>query len=151
MVTWTINRAFLLELKDANPDYWNAHSRLEQWLASHATSEETPSEQSLSEVVPLVRNVREELRRQFMLEETYGYMQTPVIHSLTFSTQVEAAYNQHKTLYLLICEMNESAERAEYQGKLPELFPHFVTELTRLLQQWSEHEQIERQLIFESR
>jgi hypothetical protein len=47
--------------------------------------------------------------------------------------------------------MNESAERAEYQGKLPELFPHFVTELTRLLQQWSEHEQIERQLIFESR
>lgn len=150
MATWTINRAFLLELKDVNPDYWHAHSRLEQWLRDRA-AEDIASESSLAELVPLVRVVREELRRQFMLEETYGYLQTPVVHSLTFSTQVEAAYNQHKTLYLLSSEISESAERAEYQGKLPELFSHFVAELIRLHQQWSEHEQVERQLIFESR
>ena len=150
MVTWTINRAFLLELKDVNPDYWNAQSRLEQWLSERA-SEDVPSESSLSEVVPLVRTVREELRRQFLLEETYGYLQTPVVHSLTYSNQVEAAYNQHKSLYLLISEIGETAERAEYQGKLPELFPHFVADLIRLHQHWREHEQIERQLIFESR
>lgn len=150
MVTWTINRAFLLELKDANPDYWSAQSRLEQWLSAR-TSDPTVNETTLNELVPLVRQVRDELRRQFLLEETYGYLQTPVIHSLTYSQQVEAAYNQHKTLYLLISEINEAAERAEYQGKLPEMFSHFIAELSRLHQQWCEHEQNERQLIFESR
>jgi hypothetical protein len=150
MVTWTINRAFLLELKDSNPDYWTAHNRLGEWLSARA-ADPTSSEQGLAEVVPLVRQVRDELKRQFMLEETYGYLQTPVIHSLTFSTQVETAYNQHKTLYLLVSEINEAAERAEYQGKLPELLSHFVSELTRLYEQWSEHEKVERQLIFESR
>lgn len=150
MVTWTINRAFLLELKDSNPDYWTAHNRLGEWLSERAT-DPTSSEQCLAEVVPLIRQVRDELKRQFMLEETYGYLQTPVIHSLTFSTQVEAAYNQHKTLYLLVSEINEAAERAEYQGKLPELLSHFVSELIRLHEQWSEHEKVERLLIFESR
>lgn len=150
MVTWTINRAFLLELKDSNPDYWNAHSRLGQWLTERTISPDA-SELCLAEVVPLVRNVRDELKRQFMLEETYGYLQTPVIHSLTYSTQVEAAYNQHKSLYLLVSEINEAAERAEYQGKLSDLFSHFVGELGRLHQQWCEHETVERNLIFESR
>ena len=83
MVTWTINRAFLLELKDSNPDYWTAHNRLGEWLSERA-ADPTSSEQCLAEVVPLIRQVRDELKRQFMLEETYGYLQTPVIHSLTF-------------------------------------------------------------------
>jgi hypothetical protein len=111
-----------------------------------------PSELApLSELVPLLRQVRQELQRQFLLEETYGYLQTPVLHSLTYSTQVEAAYLQHRMLYLLASEMSEAAEMAEYQGKLMEQAPHFIEELRRLQRLWSEHEQNERRLIFEVR
>lgn len=154
MVTWTINRAFLQELKDVNPDYAIAQKRLAQWLISTETRIELLSLResgTLNELVPLLRQVRQELQRQFLLEETYGYLQTPVIHSLTYSTQVEAAYQQHRMLYLLASEIGEAAEMAEYQGKLVERLPYFVTELQRLQSLWSEHEENERRLIFEAR
>ena len=160
MVTWAINRAFLQELKDVNPDYELAQERLAQWLSSATTLLEFVRKTDLvpktdltplSELVPLLRQVRQELQRQFLLEETYGYLQTPVIHSLTYSTQVEAAYQQHRMLYLMASEMSEAAEMAEYQGKLVERFPYFVMEVQRLQTLWSEHEQNERRLIFEVR
>lgn len=154
MVTWTINRAFLQELKDVNPDYAIAQKRLAQWLISTETRIELLSLResgTLNELVPLLRQVRQELQRQFLLEETYGYLQTPVIHSLTYSTQVEAAYQQHRMLYLLASEIGEAAEMAEYQGRLVERLPYFVTELQRLQSLWSEHEENERRLIFEAR
>jgi len=154
MVTWTINRAFLQELKDVNPDYELAQERLARWLVNVTTPSEAPLPSELaplSELVPLLRQVRQELQRQFLLEETYGYLQTPVLHSLTYSTQVEAAYLQHRMLYLLASELSEAAEMAEYQGKLMEQAPHFIEELRRLQRLWSEHEQNERRLIFEVR
>lgn len=148
MVTWTINRAFLQELKDVNPDYWTTFSQLEQWLDSHSAD---PVNTAQPEIVARIRRLRDELSRQFRLEETYGYMQTPIVHSQTYAALVESTYNQHKTLYLLASEICESAERAEYQGMLPEAYSQLVIDLTRLHQLWNEHEQAERKLIYESR
>jgi hypothetical protein len=150
MVTWTINRAFLQELKDVNPDYWTTFSQLERWLDS-LSADPLKKATAQPEMVSLIRRLRDELSRQFRLEETYGYMQTPIIHSQTYAALVESVYNQHKSLYLLASEICEAAERAEYQGMLAEAYPQLIVELGRLYQLWNEHEQAERKLIYESK
>jgi hypothetical protein len=152
MATWTINRAFLQELKDANADYWTVVTDVKELFAQGLAPGEVATcylqeQPNLGDFLLLLRRVKTEMTKQFLLEETYGYMQTPTQHSAPLTGLVEQAYKQHKSLYLLACEICESAERGEYQGKLGEQLPLLISELQRLHCLWSEHEQLERNLI----
>jgi hypothetical protein len=153
MATWTINRAFLQELKDANADYWQLFADVEKFATDSPDSPQFSAlygqeEVNLGNFLLLLRRLKTEMAKQFLLEETYGYMQTPTMHSATFTATVEQAYKQHQSLFLLAAEICESAERGEFQGKLDEQFPHLISELQRLYRLWNEHEQLERKLIY---
>ncbi len=141
--TLTVNPAFLQEIKDSNPDLWDAVSQLSQ--IDQAAGEPT---RILRSLVRLLDDLRDQLALQFSLEESYGYIEVPaqacsgVTGELAIRTQ-----SQHGTLYLRLSDLAEQAEELQYRGVVSQRLRELIVSTDEFHSDLREHEQMEKELI----
>jgi len=145
--TWAINPAFLQEVKDFNTEYWKTYNHLQYWTIAVGQSESPSDEAGAQETLNLARQITVEMAKQFLLEETYGYLQTPSGHSAVYDNEVACARGQHQSLYMLAGEICESLELAGFQGLLSDGVRKQQEAIRKLSKDWAEHEQLENKLI----
>lgn len=148
--TWAINTAFLQEVKDFNTEYWKAHSQLQHWIIAAGDGKSPSDYVAAQEVLNLARQITVEMAKQFLLEETYGYLQTPTGHGAVYDNEVACARGQHQSLYMLASEICESLELAGFQGLLSDGVSRQEEAIRKLGKDWAEHEQLENKLIHRS-
>ena len=113
--TLVVNPAFLQEIKDSNPDFWNLVCQLRD--VSQIVDE--PS-QTLRQLTRLLDDLRDQLALQFSLEESYGYIEVPehvIGHSSRVTTELaNQTQSQHSILYLRLSDLAEQSEELQYRG-----------------------------------
>ncbi|MEY4567436.1 MAG: hypothetical protein RLY14_2406 [Planctomycetota bacterium] len=145
--TWAINAAFLQEVKDFNTDYWKTYNQLQHRTLARGNGESASDPVEAQEILNLARQITKEMAKQFLLEETYGYLQTPTGHGAVYDSEVACARGQHKSLYMLASEICESLELAGFQGLLSDGISKQEGAIRKLCNDWAEHEQSENNLI----
>ena len=155
-----VNPAFLQEIKDSNPAYWQSLHQVRQVCQSHADKRQVSSR-----LVELLDGLRDNVAMQFALEECYGYVELPRPHvprtsltgdSLTGDSSlscdaddqlVREVRGEHCSLYLELSDLAERAEEYQYRG----LGMAEVDELIERTRQFDarlrEHELMENELI----
>jgi|694.fasta_scaffold05214_4 hypothetical protein len=148
--TWAINAAFLQEMKDFNTEYWKTYNHLQHWVIAVGKSELQSDKAEAREILNLARQITVEMAKQFLLEETYGYLQTPTGRGAVYDNEVACARGQHQSLYMLASEICESLELAGFQGLLSDGIRKQEEAILKLGNDWTEHEQLENKLIREA-
>lgn len=144
---WAINAAFLQEVKDFNTDYWKTYNQLQHGTQDRGNAEATSDLVEAQEILNLTRQITKEMAKQFLLEETYGYLQTPLGRGAVYDSEVACARSQHQSLYMLAGEICESLELAGFQGLLSDGISKQEGAIRKLRNDWAEHEQLENKLI----
>lgn len=151
-----INAAFLQEIKDSNPNLWLAAAELRALCETEDWNPEDSAQSLIKRFVRALGEIRDLLSLQFGLEESYGYLKTaaPPPQLGIFATdsgesqaQLHEALEQHRRLYLDLCDLIEQSEELQYRGcdrtavvSFAEQVAHFTREMTR-------HERLEAELI----
>lgn len=146
-VIWTVNPAFLQEIKDSNLELWSLVRQVRQACGM----DDVEPIAITRRLVRLLDDLRDGLALQFSLEEAYGYLQLPELPFSSQGTQLcrmaGQARAQHATLYLQLSDLAEQAEELQFRGvtwddlcKLIQETRAFDAELTR-------HELIEDDLV----
>lgn len=143
--TVTINAAFLQEIKEDN------HELAELLETASATFSlarvvRTPPRQ----FVNLLSRLRDRLATHFALEEAFGYFEEAIAVAPQLSRRADDLRNEHRTLFLEVCDLVEEAERLLYRettsGAAKELANKFRSFHCAL----QEHEASENELILDS-
>lgn len=138
----TINAAFLQEVKEAFAELWERIGQMEQ-----AARRGLPLSVDLNHWVTQLSELREQLAREFSLEETYGYV-TNAAHPFPGATMAPSmTRNQHAELYLHLSELCEQVEEAQYRGTLLRDFTNYAQTFYRFSKSLQEHESHESRLI----
>ena len=146
-----VNPAFLQEIKDSNPDLWQAMHQLRQTC----DSDEAPAP-LLRKLVRLLDDLRDRWAMQFALEESYGYMQIPQARSFlsdqaadrqALFDQAEATHAQHCGLYLQLSELAEHAEELQYRGVTTDQLRRLIDSSRAFDEAVQQHERCEHDLI----
>ena len=145
--TWAINTAFLQEVKDFNTEYWKIYNQVQHWITASGKSEPPLDEAETREILSLARQITVEMSKQFLLEETYGYLQASTGQGAVYDHEVACARGQHQSLYMLASEICESLELAGFQGLLSGGIRKQEEAIRKLGSDWAEHEQLENKLI----
>ena len=144
--TLVVNPAFLQEIKDSNPDFWNLVCQLED--VSQIVDEPT---RILRRLTRLLDDLRDQLALQFSLEESYGYIEVPEQvggHSSRVTTDLASqTQSQHSILYLRLSDLAEQAEELQYRGVEPERLRELVGRSCQFHADLQEHERLENELI----
>lgn len=146
-IIWTVNPAFLQEIKDSNLELWSLVRQVRQACGM----DDIEPIAITRRLVRLLDDLRDGLALQFSLEEAYGYLQLPELPFSADGTQLchlaSQARSQHATLYLRLSDLAEQAEELQFRGvtwedlcKLIQDTRAFDAELTR-------HELIEDDLV----
>jgi hypothetical protein len=133
-----INSAFLTEIKECNATLWEDV----QLLGAYA-QEPFSSDWIEQNAGALLRKLRDELSRQFQLEEIYGFVAGPSLHQDRLVTQ---ALDQHLTIVLQCVALSEQFDDLEYCGKLASETLEMWKQMKRLYELIMEHEALERRL-----
>lgn len=143
-----VNPAFLLEIKDSNPDLWAAVRELRSLCQppSVLAQQHEPAE-TLRRLTRLLDSVRDAVALHFSLEETYGFLTVPADHVARPDHRVETAKGQHTTLYLGITDLAEQAEELQYRGVCREALTRLIGGVRGWDADLTEHEKLEARLI----
>ncbi len=141
--TLVVNSAFLQEIKDGNPELWQAVHELRQlceatedagWIAKR--------------LVRLLDEMRDSLAMQFALEESFGYIETKSLGPEPLAGKLAAqAKSQHCSLYLQLSDLAELAEEMQYRGVARERLPLLLAAARSFDEKLREHELLENDLI----
>ncbi len=141
--TLVVNSAFLQEIKDSNPELWQAVHQLRQ-LCESSDDAATVARR----LVRLLDDLRDFVAMQFALEESFGYIEiastTPVSLVGEMASQAKA---QHCALYLQLSELAEWAEEVQYRGVVRERLSSLIAAAKDFDERLREHEALECELI----
>lgn len=137
-----VNAPFLQELKEGNVELYSNIHRLRQ-LRDETLNVETV----LAEIGPRLQSLRDQLSRQFDLEETYGYVMQPPNIGSQVQLKTAQALQGHRWLYLALVELSEQVDDLEYRGTLRPNLPQILSELQAFLNSFGAHEALELDLI----
>jgi hypothetical protein len=137
-----INAAFLQEVKDSHVELWDSVHQLRQMIEGS-----TCTASNARTLVSLLGQLRDQLAFEFSLEEAYGFIEgcrgiAPVV-----SQRAATAKQQHRELYLLIHELCEQAEEAQYRGVADRDFSELLAMAAEFDAQLRAHELLESELI----
>ena len=149
-----VNPAFLQEIKDSNPEFWQTLHQLRQ----ACQCEEEPS-QVASNLVRLLDSFRDQIALQFALEESYGYIELnraegdlrdgkyrcESVESL--GALARDTRSQHCSLYLQVSELAEMGEELQYRGVAARQLHQLVKKTEEFDVRFREHECAEDDLI----
>ncbi|MDA8743951.1 hypothetical protein N9N28_04885 [Rubripirellula amarantea] len=143
----SVNPAFLQEIKDSNPAYWNAFRRLPVVCDCHG--EPLQVCRSLSRTLD---DLRDAAALQFSLEESYGYitLAEPSEHQIKgvrLGELAERAQREHRLLYLQLTELAEQAEELQYRGVEQNGLRELIQSAAMFESQLAAHERSENVLI----
>ncbi len=98
-------------------------------------------------LVALLSQLRDQLAFAFSLEEAYGFIEgcrgiAPII-----AQRAQLAKQQHRELYLVIHELCETAEEAQYRGVADREFNELLSAAADFDAQFRAHEQLESELM----
>jgi hypothetical protein len=113
-LTTMINAAFLQEVKESNVELWDTVHELRQMVESSPNNAG-----SARKLVALLSQLRDQLAFEFSLEEAYGFIEGCRGIAAQVAQRAAMAKQQHRELYLLIHELCETAEEAQYRGSVP--------------------------------
>lgn len=142
--TVTVNAAFLQEIKDVNEELWLLHAELR-----HRCQRPIAPGQC-RHLIDRIGVLRDQLALHFSLEEAYGYFDDPVEVAPQLCRQAEQLRQQHKELYLDLCDLIDHAERMYYDDLNAELALWIGPEFADFDQRLREHEDRERELIVDA-
>ena len=137
-----VNPAFLQEIKDSNPDLWQATHRLRQTC----DSDDAPIEVT-RRLIRQLDKLRDQLAQQFALEESYGYLSVPYAVDESVDELSRLAHAQHCSLYLEISELVEHAEELQYRGVVVSKVRELIEAARGFEGRLREHEAIENDLV----
>jgi hypothetical protein len=142
--TVTVNAAFLQEIKEVNQELWSLLSELRHRCQRPLA----PSQCRL--LIDKLCQLRDQLALHFALEEAYGYFEDPVYVAPRLSRQAEQLRDEHKGLYLDLCELVDRAERMFYDEQHAALALWIGPEFLEFDARLRDHESRENELIFEA-
>lgn len=143
----SVNPAFLQEIKDSNPDYWESIHRIQ--IICHSPDDPNTVCRSLVKALDVLRDT---VALQFSLEESYGYIvvgdrrdfdssETPI------TEKAASSHAEHRTLYIKLSELAEVAEELQYRGvEFPTLLV-LSERVSEFIEHLQRHERDEANLI----
>jgi hypothetical protein len=141
-LTTMINAAFLQEVKESNVELWDTVHQLRQMI------EGSPSTAgNARQLVTLLGQLRDQLAFEFSLEEAYGFIEGCRGIAPLVAQRAALAKQQHRELYLLIHEVCEQAEEAQYRGVADREFEELLSMAANFDAQLRAHETLESELI----
>lgn len=158
--TTMINSAFLQEVKESNVELWETVRQLRELVElgcgcehseTRVTNERHPGMHCTAgharRLVALLGQLRDHLAFEFTLEEAYGFIEGCRGIAPLLAQKASTAKQQHRELYLLIHELCESAEEAQYRGVADRDFLELLSLAADFEAQLQAHEQLESELI----
>jgi hypothetical protein len=142
--TVTVNPAFLQEIKEVNQELWT----LLAGLRHRCLRPLAPGQ--CHQLIDKLSLLRDQLALHFSLEEAYGYFEDPVEVAPQLGRQAEQLREEHKELYLDVCDLLERAERMYYDEQHAELALWIGPEFLELEQRLRQHEERENELIMDA-
>lgn len=148
-----INAAFLQEVKESNVELWDTVHQLRQLiedgrsLAEHLPTVRHGTMGLARRLVALLGQLRDQLAFEFSLEEAYGFIEGCRGIAPLVAHRAATAKQQHRELYLLIHELCEAAEEAQYRGVADREFCELLASAADFDAQLRAHEQLESELI----
>lgn len=141
--TLLVNPAFLQEIKDSNPDLWQAIHELRQSCESQGDPERTARR-----LVRQLDELRVLVSLQFALEESYGFVEVgPSAARSPFFEMAERIHAQHYSLFLRLSDLAEQAEEYQYRGVAAERLPELIMKSRAFDSALRDHERLENDLI----
>jgi hypothetical protein len=140
--TTMVNAAFLQEVKDSNVELWDAMHTLRGMIETPAATVE-----NTRQLVLLLGQIRDLLALEFSLEEAYGFIEGCRGLAPLYGQRTAQARQQHRELYLLIHELCEQAEEAQYCRAARQHYAALLVAAADFDAQLRAHEQLEADLI----
>ncbi len=140
--TTMINAAFLQEVKESNVELWDTVHELR-----HLIEGATSNAENARRLVSLLSQLRDQLAFAFSLEEAYGFIEGCRGIAPLIAQRAQQAKQQHRELYLLIHELCETAEEAQYRGVADREFNELLSATADFDAQFRAHEQLESELM----
>ncbi len=140
--TTMINAAFLQEVKESNVELWDTIHDLR-----HLIEGATSNAQNARQLVSLLSQLRDQLAFAFSLEEAYGFIEGCRGIAPLIAQRAQLAKQQHRELYLIIHELCETAEEAQYRGVADREFNDLLNATADFDAQFRAHEQLESELM----
>jgi len=137
-----INAAFLQDVKEACVELWDTVHRLRQVIEQARGSAE-----AAKQLVELLGELRDQIAFAFSLEEAYGFIDGCRGPSPVWAHRAQSAKQQHRELYLLITELCEQAQEAQYRGFVARDFPQLLAAAVEFDAALQAHEEFESELI----
>lgn len=146
-VIWTINPAFLQEIKDSNLELWSLVRQVRQACGL----DDIEPIAITRRLVRLLDDLRDGLALQFSLEEAYGYVQLPEMPYSLDGTDLcrlaSQARSQHATLYLRLSDLAEQAEELQFRGVTWDDLFKLIQNTRAFDEQLTRHELLEDELV----
>ena len=142
--TVTVNAAFLQEIKEVNQELWSLLAELRHRCQRPIA----PAQSRL--LIDKLCLLRDQLALHFALEEGYGYFDDPVHVAPRLSRQAAQLREEHKGLYLDLCQLVDRAERMFYDEEHAALALWIGPEFLDFDGRLKSHEERENELIFEA-
>ncbi len=142
--TFTVNGAFLQEIKEASSELWQLLARVRRlchWPIS--------TQASAKLLVDTLRQLLDELGTYFTLEEAYGYFEDPLSVAPQVSRRAHDLRNQHRRLYSEFGSIVDQAEQYLYDRRLSNLTTFTASRFDAFYQQFQDHEASEGELILQ--
>lgn len=140
--TIVVNAAFLREIKDSNPEFYETIDRLR-----HVCETDDSPARLCRNLTRLLDQLREQLALQFSLEESYGYMVVPSHADGFLGEMAVEVQAHHGMLYMHLSDLAEQAEELQYRGVEPRQLRVLVESACEFEFRLREHERAENELI----
>ena len=141
-MTTMINAAFLQEVKESNVELWDTLHALRCIIDGTGSSAG-----DARRLVALLSQLRDLLAFEFSLEEAYGFIEGCRGIAPLVAQRATLAKQQHRELYLLVHELCEHAEEAQYRGVADREYTDLVAMAADFDAQLRAHELLESELI----
>ncbi len=146
-LTTMINAAFLQEVKESNIELWETIHQLRLLVEGGDGASVSSSASNARQLVTLLSQLRDQLAFAFSLEEAYGFIEGCRGIAPLIAQRAQLAKQQHRELYLLIHELCETAEEAQYRGVADREFNELLSAAADFDAQLRAHEQLESELM----
>ena len=143
--TTIVNAAFLQEIKDSNVRLWAVLHELHELNALRGESAD--ARRQAHALVALMSELRQSLALEFTLEETYGFIEGASRAGGLGMPDAGLAKHQHRELYLLLTELCEQVEEAQYRGTIARDLHSYLDSFARFDEAFYSHEDFESELI----
>lgn len=143
--TVAVNAAFLQEIKEDNREL---RRLLNLTGTMFAISDAGPV--PTREIVDMISELRDQMAMHFSLEEAYGYFDDAINIAPRLSERADSLRNEHRTLFLDLCELVDEAEQLLYHEDTASTLARIGLRFEAFRHQFQEHETREEELILQS-